>query len=95
MNPNLKQRYSSKWHKIVNFLYSNSNPKIKKVAQAGSLGKRTANKRSDLDVIFCTSQDQPKDKIMNELYSKTYENFNKMVKVEKGIDAIISIKKNL
>lgn len=88
MNPNLKQLYSSKWHKIVNFLYSNTNLKIKKVAQAGSLGKQTGTKRSDLDVIFCTSQDQPKDTIMIEIFSKAYDNFNKAAKVEKGIDAI-------
>ena len=88
MNSNLKQRYSSKWHKIVNFLYSSMNLKIRKVAQAGSLGKKTANKRSDLDVIFYTSQDQPKDRIMNVLYSKAYENFNKTANVNKGTDAI-------
>ena len=88
MNPNLKQRYSSKWHKIVNFLYSNTNLKIRKVAQAGSLGKKTGLKRSDLDVIFCTSQDQPKDRIMNELYSKACENFNKTANVNKGTDSI-------
>lgn len=88
MNPNLKQRYSSKWHKIVNFLYSNTDLKIRKVAQAGSLGKKTANKRSDLDVIFCTSQDHPKDSIMSMLYSKAYENLNKTANVSKGTDAI-------
>ncbi|MFW9873471.1 MAG: nucleotidyltransferase domain-containing protein [Candidatus Thorarchaeota archaeon] len=70
------------------FLYSNTNLTIKKVAQVGSLGKGTANKRSDLDVIFCTSQDQPKNKIENELYLKLYENFNKTAKVEKGTGAI-------
>ena len=96
MNPNLKQRYSSKWHKIVNFLYSSTNLKIRKVAQAGSIGKKTVNKRSDLDVIFCTSQNQPKDKIMNELYSKAFENFNKAANVKKGTDAIhIDYKKPL
>lgn len=42
MNPNLKQRYSSKWHKIVNFLYSGTNFKIRKVAQAGSIGKKNS-----------------------------------------------------
>lgn len=88
MNPNLKQRYSSKWHKIVNFLYSNTNLKIRKVAQAGSLGKKTANKRSDLDVIFCTSQDQPNDRMMSVLYSKAYENFNNTANIRKGTDAI-------
>lgn len=88
MNPNLKQRYSSKWHKIVNFLYSNTNLTIRKVAQAGSLGKKTANKRSDLDVIFCTSQDHPKDRMMNTLYSKAYENFNNTANISKGTDAI-------
>jgi len=88
MNPNLKQRYSSKWHKIVNFLYSNTDLKIRKVAQAGSLGKKTENKRSDLDVIFCTSQDQPKDRMMSVLYSKAYENFNKTANISKGTDAI-------
>lgn len=88
MNPNLKQRYSSKWHKIVNFLYSNTNLTIRKVAQAGSLGKKTANKRSDLDVIFCTSQDQPKDRMMSVLYSKAYENFNNTANISKGTDAI-------
>ncbi len=96
MNPNLKQRYSSKWHKIVNFLYSSTNLKIRKIAQAGSIGKNIANKRSDLDVIFCTSQNQPKDKIMNELYSKAYENFNEVADVKKGTDAIhIDYKKPL
>lgn len=96
MNPNLKQRYSSKWHKIVNFLYSNTNLKIRKVAQAGSLGKNTANRRSDLDVIFCTSQDQPKDRMMNVLYSKVYENFNRTAKINKGTKAIhIDYKKPL
>ena len=88
MNPNLKQRFSSKWHKVVNFLYSNTNLKIRKVAQAGSLGKKTDHKRSDLDVIFCTSQDQPEDKILNELYSKAYENFKKTADINKGTDAI-------
>ena len=88
MNPNLKQRYSSKWHKIVNFLYSNPNLKIQKVAQAGSLGKKTDHKRSDLDVIFCTSQDQPKDRLLNELYLKVHENFKKTANVNKGTDAI-------
>lgn len=88
MDLNLTQRYSSKWHKIVNFLYSNNNLKIQKVAQAGSLGKKTANRRSDLDVIFCTSLDQPKDRMMNVLYSKAYENFNKTANITKGTEAI-------
>ena len=88
MNPNLNQRYSSKWHKIVNFLYSNTNLKIRKVAQAGSLAKKTDHKRSDLDVIFCTSQDHPKDKILNELYLKAHENFKKTADVNKGLEAI-------
>lgn len=58
--------------------------------------KKTANKRSDLDVIFCTAQNQPKDKIMNILYSKAYENFNKAANVKKGTDAIhIDYKKPL
>ncbi len=96
MNLNLKQRYSSKWHKIVNFLYSNTNLKIRKVAQAGSIGKKTENKRSDLDVIFCTAQDQSKSKIMKILYSKADENFNKAANVKKGTDAIhIDYKKPL
>ncbi len=88
MNSNLKQRYSSKWHKIVNFLYTNTNLKIRKVAQAGSLGKKTDHKRSDLDVIFCTSQDQPEHKILNKLYLKAQENFKKTAAVKKGTDAI-------
>ena len=88
MNPNQKQRYSSKWHKVVNFLYSNTNLKIRKVAQAGSFGKKTDHKRSDLDVIFCTSPDRPEDRILDEIYLKAYENFKKTANVNKGSDAI-------
>jgi len=88
LNPNLRQRYSSKWHKVVNFLYSNTNLKIQKVAQAGSLEKKTDHKRSDLDVIFCTSQDQPKDSILNEVYLKAHENLKITADVNKGTDAV-------
>jgi len=40
-NKNLNQAYSSKWHKIVNFLYSNTGLSIAKVAKGGSDAKQT------------------------------------------------------
>ncbi|MHA1272211.1 MAG: hypothetical protein ACTSQS_02125 [Promethearchaeota archaeon] len=56
-DPQMKQLYASKWHKIVNFLYNNTGLTIAKVAKSGSFAKHTEYSDSDLDVIFCTSPD--------------------------------------
>lgn len=88
MNPNLKQRHSSKWHEMVNFLHSNTNLKIMKVTKTSSLGKKTAHRGSDMDVIFFTSQDQAKRIVINELYEKAPQNFTNSAEIKKGTDAI-------
>lgn len=56
-NRNLNQAYSSKWHKVTNFLYYNTGLSIDKIAKGGSDAKLTFYNRSDLDVIFCTATD--------------------------------------
>ena len=80
--------YSSKWHKVVNFLYHNSGLKMAKIAQAGSYAKGTANYKSDLDVIFCTSPDKRKEDVLNQIFNKASNSFGKIASVQKGKKAV-------
>ena len=58
------------------------------MARSGSRREGTHKSRSDLDVIFCTSQDQPEDRILDEIYLKAYENLKKTADMNRGTDAI-------
>lgn len=75
-NRNLKQLYTSKWKKMVNFLYNNTNLSIAKIAKAGSIAKNTDLNSSDLDLIFSISPDTPR----NQVYSYLLEILNKSLK---------------
>jgi len=88
MNNNLKQLYSSKWHKVANFLYNNIGLKIAKIGLLGSIGKGTAYKDSDLDIGFCTSPDNDNDKILDLIKEKAEDCFGNIANVSKGKKAI-------
>lgn len=88
MNKNLNQLYSSKWHKVANFLYNNTGLTIAKVGQLGSIGKGTAHRSSDLDVGFCTSPKMNKNKIRDTVYEKAIDCFGSTVDINKGKNAI-------
>ena len=80
--------FSSKWHRIVNFLYNNTGLSIAKVAKAGSIGKLTSTSDSDLDVIFCTSEDWNLQNMLNFLEEKAYKNFDKIANIKQSTHAI-------
>ncbi|MFX0138021.1 MAG: hypothetical protein ACFFDN_30545 [Candidatus Hodarchaeota archaeon] len=87
-NPQMRQLYSSKWHKVKNFLYSNTNLKISKIAKGGSIAKHTAYRDSDLDIIFCSSLDYNWNIVMHFIRNKASIAFGQIAKVWIGKKAI-------
>lgn len=87
-NPQMKQQYSSKWHRIVNFLYNNTGLKIAKVAKSGSFAKHTEYSDSDLDVIFCTSPDYNLHEMQVYLEEKLIPIFGKIADIKIGAHAV-------
>ncbi len=87
-DPQSKQYFSSKWHKIVNFLYNSTGLSIFKVAKAGSIGKLTDTSDSDLDVIFSTSVDWNLKKMLVFLEDKAHKNFDEIANVRQSSSAV-------
>ena len=84
----MKEIYSSKWHRIVKFLHGNIGLKIAGVSPKGSQAKGTSTRKSDLDVIFCTSLDRNKKSILNLILQKARNAFGKVVNVNRGKKAV-------
>ncbi|KKK60145.1 hypothetical protein LCGC14_3027290 [marine sediment metagenome] len=79
-NPQMKEKYFSKWHTIENFLHSNVGLTIAAISPQGSLPKGTATRKSDLDVIFCTSPNKNKKTTLNLILQKAKSAFGKVAK---------------
>lgn len=84
----MKDQYESKWDRIVNFLHNNIGYKIGKVAKAGSGAKHTTYRKSDLDVIFCTSPIQNKKEVLDTIEDKANSNFSQVAEVKKSSNAV-------
>lgn len=74
-NKNLNQAYSSKWHKVANFLHNNTGLTIVKIARGGSEAKLTYYNHSDLDIIFCTPIDYNRQEMIDYLEEKAIQCF--------------------
>ena len=83
-----RELYSSKLSRMINFLRNNTSFKTAAVKEGGSRGKQTETIKSDMDIIFCTSKDQNKNTIKNELLEKAKIGFNKVAKVHSGSEAV-------
>ena len=85
---NLKRLYSSKFHKIVNFLYHNTGLKIAKVSEGGSGAKLTYTQNSDIDIIFATAEDYNKDEMLEYLKEKANKLFGEVANIRTSSNAL-------
>ena len=87
-DPQMKEQYSSKWHRVVNFLYSNTGLKIAEVGKSGSQAKLTDYNDSDLDVIFRTSKDYDLKGMLKYIAEKAEAIFAQVAEVGIGKKAV-------
>lgn len=85
---NLKRLYSSKFHKIVNFLYNSTGLKIAKITEGGSGAKLTYTCNSDLDIIFATSKDYIAQEMLVFLEEKANQMFGAVANIRKSSNAV-------
>ena len=85
---NLKRLYSSKFHKIVNFLYQNTGLKIAKITEGGSGAKLTYTCNSDLDIIFATSKEYNAQDMLVFLEEKADQMFGTVANIRKSSNAV-------
>ena len=85
---NLKRLYSSKFHKIVNFLYNNTGLKIAKVTEGGSGAKLTYTQNSDIDIIFTTAEDYDKYEMLDYLEEKALKLFGEAANIRTSSNAL-------
>jgi hypothetical protein len=83
-----KRLYDSQWHKIVNFLYSNTGLNIARIVKGGSLGKQTYFYQSDLDVGFSTSEDYNQYEMLSYLKLKADQVFGEGVYIHQSSNAV-------
>ena len=85
---NLKRIYSSKFHKIVNFLYHNTGLKIVKITEGGAGAKLTYTYNSDLDTIFATSKEYDAQDMLIFLEEKADKMFGTVANIKKSSNAV-------
>lgn len=85
---NTKRLYDSKWHKIVNFLYSNTGFDIARIVKGGSLGKQTYFYQSDLDVGFSTPEDYNLYEMLSFLKLKADQMFGENAYIRQSSHAV-------
>ena len=90
INTDTKTReiYASKLNRVLNFLRNNTGFKMAGVKEGGSLAKQTDTRKSDLDIIFCTSKDQNHKIFRNDLLNKGKAAFKNGAKVYLGKKAV-------
>ena len=80
-DPQTAQQYYSRLSRILKFLNNNTGLKNAAVKETGSRAKKTDTRKSDIDVIFCTSPDQDHQIIRNHLLEKATSAFGKAAEV--------------
>ncbi len=78
----MKEQYSSKQHKVVNFLYNNTGLRIAEVGKSESQAKLTNFNDSDLDVIFRTSEDYNLKSMLEFIAEKADAIFGNVAEIE-------------
>jgi len=79
-DPQTREQYASKLSRILKFLNNNTGLKNAGVKPGGSRGKQTDTRKSDLDIIFCTSKNQNHATIRNQVFEKAKEALEKLRK---------------
>jgi len=90
LNPNMRQLYASKVNRVLNFLNNSTGLRNAGVKLSGSYGKKTETRKSDIDVIFCTSPEKPHQEIRSNILDKAKTAFGKVANVKPG-DKVIHI----
>ena len=80
-DPQTAQQYYSRLSRILNFLNNNTGLKNAAVKETGSRAKKTDTRKSDIDVIFCTSPEQDNQTIRNHILEKAISAFGKAAEV--------------
>ena len=81
-DPQTAQQYYSRLSRILKFLNNNTGFKNAAVKETGSRAKKTDTRKSDIDVIFCTSPDQDHQVIRNHILEKAVSAFGKAAEVK-------------
>jgi len=81
-DPQTAQQYYSRLSRILKFLNNNTGLKNAAVKETGSRAKETDTRKSDIDLIFCTSPDQDNQTIRNYIFEKAISAFGKAAEVK-------------
>ena len=81
-DPQTAQQYYSRLSRILKFLNNNTGLKNAAVKETGSRAKETDTRKSDIDLIFCTSPDQDNQTIRNHIFEKAISAFGKAAEVK-------------
>ena len=87
-DPQTKDIYNSKLNRVMNFLRKTTGFKIAAIKEGGSQGKQTNTRKSDLDIIFCTSKNKNKTDIRKDLLERIKKGFKQVAKVNMSTKAI-------
>ena len=87
-DPKTAQQYYSRLNRILKFLNNNTGLEDAGVKETGSRVKETDIRKSDIDVIFCTSPDQDHQIIRNHILEKAKSVFGEVAKVKLGNKAV-------
>ena len=87
-DPKTAQQYYSRLNRILKFLNNNTGLENAGVKETGSRVKETDIRKSDIDVIFCTSPDQDHQIIRNHILEKAKSVFGEVAKVKLGNKAV-------
>ncbi len=74
-NPQLKEKYQSKWKIIVTFLANNFGIEVDAVLRVGTIGKDTDSETSDFDLVFTPSPYKEQESLYPAIVKKFRENY--------------------
>lgn len=84
LDPQTAQQYYSRLNRVFKFLNNNTGLKNAGVREAGSGAKDINIRKSDIDIIFCTSPDQNHQTIRNHILEKAKNAFSKVANAKLG-----------
>ena len=87
-DPQTAQQYYSRLSRILKFLNNNTGLKNAAVKETGSRAKQTDIRKSDIDVIFCTSPDENHQTIRKHILEKARSAFGKVAIVNLTTKAV-------
>ncbi len=87
-DPQTRDIYDSKLNRVMNFLRKTTGFKIAAIKEGGSQGKQANIRKSDLDIIFCTSKNKNKLDIRKDLLERVKKGFKQVAKVNMSNKAI-------